>query len=338
MDEEYQISFTNVIKMDDENIKKFKKLYGEGQQFSICGSTSLCPDASHCPSASIYETRLSFSQIIPEVQKNESDKEWFDNSLQDAGFVIVDKESKQIGKSLAKWRVDHWGTSSDLLYFVESFSCGDKRSLQTPEGLLKGEYQFFTMCRPPIKIYEKMAADGLVFETKWWSQDYGSRAYDEWAIGKGQVVEGQFQYHIGPMTGRQEMSMEAVLDKFFWTEESLDDRPTIVAKNREHLDQLIQHVQERFKHELHMQGTFCHIREISENTIILNKVLDLNFIDVSNVPDLSNLFANFDISPCPEKGWFCKIELDISKWNIPNATKETLLHDNKRVDLVNLSK
>ena len=301
MNEEYRIAFTNVIKMDDENIEKFKKLYGEG--------------------------RLSFSQIIPEAQKNESDKEWFDNSLQDAMYAEL------IGKSLAKWRLDHWGTSSDLLYYVKTFSCGEKPSLQTPEGLLKGEYEFSTMCRPPIKVYEKMAADGLVFEISWRSD-----TDDEWAIGKGKVEKGQFQYHIGPMTGRQEKYLRCMADDFFSTEESSDDRTTIVAKNREHLDQLIQHVQERFKHELYIQGTSFHIREISDNTIILDNVFDLNFIDVSNVTDLSNLFANFDVSPHPEKGWFCKIELDISKWNIPNVTKEALLHDNKRVDLVNMSK
>ena len=301
MNEEYRIAFTNVIKMDDENIEKFKKLYGEG--------------------------RLSFSQIIPEAQKNESDKEWFDNSLQDAMCAEL------IGKSLAKWRLDHWGTSSDLLYYVKTFSCGEKPSLQTPEGLLKGEYEFSTMCRPPIKVYEKMADDGLVFEISWRSD-----ADDEWAIGKGKVEKGQFQYHIGPMTGRQEKYLRCMADDFFSTEESSDDRTTIVAKNREHLDQLIQHVQERFKHELYIQGTSFHIREISDNTIILDNVFDLKFIDVSNVTDLSNLFANFDVSPHPEKGWFCKIELDISKWNIPNVTKEALLHDNKRVDLVNLSK
>ena len=309
MNEEYRIAFTNVIKMDDENIEKFKKLYGEGQPFSICRSASLCPDASHCPSASIYETRLSFSQIIPEAQKNESDKEWFDNSLQDAMYAEL------IGKSLAKWRLDHWGTSSDLLYYVKTFSCGEKPSLQTPEGLLKGEYEFSTMCRPPIKVYEKMAADGLVFEISWRSD-----ADDEWAIGKGQVEKGLFQYHIGPMTGEQEMSLEAVVKDFFGSGKDKDNRTTIVAKNREHLDQLIQYVQEFLKRNLYTQGIFSLISEISKNTIILDKVLDLNFIDVSNVTDMSNLFANLDISPFPEKGWFCKIKLDISKWNRSKVT------------------
>jgi hypothetical protein len=161
------LEFANIIKMDDENIEKFKKLYGEG--------------------------RLSFSQIIPEVQKNEADEQWFDNSQQDAS-IFRDKESEPIGKNLARWRLDNWGTPSDLLYEKGP-------SLQTLEGLLKGEYEFFTRCRPPIGIYEKMAADGLVFETEWRSD-----ADDEWAVGKGLVVKGDqvprgiFRYNIDAVT------------------------------------------------------------------------------------------------------------------------------------------
>ena len=147
------LEFANIIKMDDENIEKFKKLYGEG--------------------------RLSFSQIIPEVQKNEADEEWFDNSQQDAS-IFREKKSEPIGKALARWRLDNWGTPSDLLYEKGS-------SLQTLEGLLKGEYEFFTRCRPPLEIYKKMAADGLVFEISWRSDDG-----DLWASGKGVVVKGEF--------------------------------------------------------------------------------------------------------------------------------------------------
>ena len=147
------LEFANIIKMDDENIEKFKKLYGEG--------------------------RLSFSQIIPEVQKNEADEEWFDNSQQDAS-IFREKKSEPIGKALARWRLDNWGTPSDLLYEKGP-------SLQTLEGLLKGEYEFFTRCRPPLEIYKKMAADGLVFEISWRSDDG-----DLWASGKGVVVKGEF--------------------------------------------------------------------------------------------------------------------------------------------------
>ena len=161
------LEFANIIKMDDENIEKFKKLYGEG--------------------------RLSFSQIIPEVQKNEADEEWFDNSQQDAS-IFRDEKSEPIGKTLATWRLDNWGTPSDLLYEKGP-------SLQTLEGLLKGEYEFFTRCRPPIGIYEKMVDDGLVFEAEWRSD-----ADDEWAFGKGLVVKGDqvprgiFRYNIDAVT------------------------------------------------------------------------------------------------------------------------------------------
>ena len=300
--------FSNVIKMDDENIEKFKKLYGEGRR--------LTP-----PDSSFDERELSFSQIIPEPAEDDSDKNWVDNSLQDKMPDPV------VGRELEIWRYDSWGTSSDLLYDSHM------PNVQSLEGLLKGEYAFFTMCRPPIKVYEKMAADGLVFETTW-----GSDADDEWTIGKGQVVDGLFQYHIGPMTGEQRMSLQCVANNFLDLEESLNNQPTIVVKDREHLDQLLEELQENIKTALYMQGNFSLIGGIVENTIVLNNVLDLNFLDVSNVPDLNTLFANFDVSPHPEDGWFCKIKLDISKWIVSNVTRAALLHDNERVDLVNLSK
>ena len=170
------LEFANIIKMDDENIEKFKKLYGEG--------------------------RLSFSQIIPEVQKNEADEEWFDNSQQDAS-IFRDEKSEPIGKALARWRLDNWGTPSDLLYEKGP-------SLQTLEGLLKGEYEFFTRCRPPLEIYKKMAADGLVFEISWRSDDG-----DLWTSGKGVVVKGEFYDSFI-------YNLDAVKDSFL-TEETADD-------------------------------------------------------------------------------------------------------------------
>ena len=300
--------FSNVIKMDEEQIEKFKKLYGEGRR--------LTP-----PDSSFDERELSFSMIIPGPAKDDSDKNWVDNSLQDKMPDPV------VGRELEIWRYDSWGTSSDLLYDSHM------PNVQSLEGLLKGEYAFFTMCRPPIKVYEKMAADGLVFETTW-----GSDADDEWTIGKGQVVDGLFQYHIGPMTGSEKMSLQCVANNFLDSEASLNDQPTIVVKDREHLDQLLEELQENIKTALYMQGNFSLIGGIVENTVVLNNVLDLNFLDVSNVPDLNNLFANFDVSPHPEDGWFCKIKLDISKWIVSNVTRAALLHDNERVDLVNLSK
>ena len=91
-----------------------------------------------------------------------------------------------IGNALKSWRMDHWETLSDVLYD----GC-EEPYIRTLDGLLKGEYPFYTFSKPPIKIYEKMAADGLVFDVKW-----KSRASDEWAIGKGQAAEGRFQYVV----------------------------------------------------------------------------------------------------------------------------------------------
>ncbi len=310
MDEENWVEFSNIIKMDDENIEKFKKLYGEGQR--------LLP-----PDSLFDERKLSFSQIIPEAQKNESDKEWFDNSRQDASNFFGAENSELIGKTLAKWRIDHWGSCSDLLY-------DDGPHLQTLEGLLKGEYVFFTRCRPPIKVYEKMATDGLEFETEWWSGVYAG-VYDEWAIGKGQIVDGQFQYHIGPMTGSQKWDMSFIISNFVDSGKIPKDIDTIVVENREHLDQLLGEL-------------LC---SFGDYTIFKNNVLDLNFLDVSNVTDLSNLFTNFNVTPyhfddddthSSEDAKFCKIRLDISKWNVSNVTKMAHLLDNDRIDLGDLSK
>ena len=93
--------------------------------------------------------------------------------------------SEPIGKALARWRSDNWGTPTDLLYEKGP-------SLQTLEGLLKGEYEFITRGNPPTRIYDKMASDGLVFEVKWWT------------LCNGQVFEGtpieSFRYNAEAMT------------------------------------------------------------------------------------------------------------------------------------------
>lgn len=52
--------------MDDENIEKFKKIYGEGKRL---GET-------------VIENIISFSMIIPGPAKDDSDKNWVDNSQQ----------------------------------------------------------------------------------------------------------------------------------------------------------------------------------------------------------------------------------------------------------------
>ena len=319
MDNENWLEFKNIIKMDDENIEKFKKLYGEGSRIPLQSDSEI----------PIYEVHLSFSQIIPEPSRDNADNNWVDNTKQELQILRKMNVSNEnpapdsmIGYAIKKWRMDNWGTLSDVLYdvFEEPF-------IITLESVLKGERHFYTFSRPPIKVYEKMAADGLVFETKWWSD-----AYDEWAIGKGQVLDGQFQYHIGPMTGSEKMSLKLMAQEFLNPKKNSDDRPTIVAKNREHLDQLIQCVQDYLKDELYTKGLLRDIYEVSGTTIWLGNILDLNLIDISNVTDLSNLFANFDVSR-PKERWNYKISLDISKWNVSSETKMTHLFDNHLVDL-----
>ncbi len=67
--------------------------------------------------------------------------------------------------------------------------------------------------------------------------------------------------------------------------------------------------------------------------------LDLNFLDVSKVTDMSGLFKGFDVSPNPEEGWYCKIHIDISQWNVSKVTKMAhMFEDCDHVDFGDLSK
>ena len=321
MDRENWIEFLNIITMDDENIEKFKKLYGEGER--IGGNT-------------FPETLLSFSMVIPETSRNDADSDWADKTNQNVWFwremrfpednpepeefngvkIAPDQHpvSEMIGKALEQWRTDNWGTPSDVLYGGDEeafYGENDGPCIRTLDVLFKGKFPFYTYGRPPFKVYEKMAADGLVFEIRWWCD----QAYDEWFTGKGQVEKGRFQYHVGPMTGDENLQMQLVAHDFLdCSEEDTDNQKRIVVKNREHLDQLLKELQRYVKTNLYMQGKFSLINKVSGNTIILNKVLDLNFLDVTNVTDLSNLSEYLDVSPCPDNGWFCKIKLDTSKW------------------------
>ena len=81
------------------------------------------------------------------------------------------------------------------------------------------------------------------------------------------------------------------------------------------------------------------ITNVDGNTVTLDRTLDLNFFSISSeITDLSNLFANFDVSPQPEKGWFCKIKIDVSRWDVSNVTKMSNLFNSERVELVDLSR
>ena len=111
----------------------------------------------------------------------------------------------------------------------------------------------------------------------------------------------------------------------------------IVAKNREHLDALIGYVRCIAESEAGL-APLCAIVGMNENVVDLGVTVDLNFLDVSNVTDMSGLFKDFDVSPHPERGWFCKIRLDISKWNVSNVTKMAHMFDCQNVDFGDLSR
>ena len=96
-------------------------------------------------------------------------------------------------------------------------------------------------------------------------------------------------------------------------------RNTIISvRDREHLDVLIEYVLKNAQTEARWIP-LSEVPKISENVIDLGVTIDLNFLDVSKVTDMSGLFKDFDVSPHPEKGWFCKIKIDVSKWNVSNV-------------------
>lgn len=283
----------------------------------------------------VIENIISFSMIIPGPAKDDSDKNWVDNSKQSIWSFrhyadrIEDKmPNPVIGRELEIWRYDNWGTSSDLLY--DSYM----PNVQSLDGLLKGEYEFYTLCRPPINVYKKMASDGLVFKVTW-----SSDAANEWTTGYGVVEEGNFQYHNGPITGDEKVRLNLVVHDFFSLEESSNYRSTIGVKSREHLDQLIKHLQYHIKSQLDLLGTSDLIENVAGNTVGLRPILDLNFFSISSeITDLSNLFADFDVSPSSEGRGFCKIKVDVSRWDVSNVTKMANLFDRERVELIGLNR
>ena len=114
-------------------------------------------------------------------------------------------------------------------------------------------------------------------------------------------------------------------------------KTVISVRNREHLDVLIEYVLKSAQTEARWIP-LSEVPKISENVVDFGVTIDLNFLDVSKVTDMSGLFKDFDVSPHPEKGWFCKIHLDISKWNVSNVTKMAQMFDCKNVDFGDLSK
>ena len=77
---------------------------------------------------------------------------------------------------------------------------------------------------------------------------------------------------------------------------------------------------------------------IEGDVVMLGLEIDLNFLDVSKVTDMSGLFKGFDISPTPEKDWHYKMLLDISQWDVSNVTKMAHMFDGCYLYFGDLSK
>ncbi len=284
--------FLNSITMDDENIRKFKSLYGE--------------------------SGFSFSMIIPESPNKNISENRIDRVSQD----YSDRE---------KWRYENWGTPGDAFFY------GGKLEA---ENVLGGTRCFCTHALPPFKIYRKMAEDGLVFEIKWESE-----AHSRWAHGSGQVVDGRFRYKKAMMMGKEEKTLNEKVEALFCR--IPPEKPSLIVRNREHLDELIACLRRRIKQNVDsFLGNCENLRGVSKkafdeiigfdisyvgkNVVKLNKTLDLNFWDVSRVTDMSFLFKDFGFLdfeyPKPRK-FHCRIKLDISRWDVSKVTKMAHMFD-----------
>ncbi len=300
--------FENFITMDDENIRKFKNLYGK--------------------------SGFSLSMIIPEPPE----KKILENRIDRTSQNYFEKSYRgEPGRYLAEWRYENWGTPAD------AFFSGDK---QDAEGVLGGKFSFRTSALPPFQIYRKMAADGLVFKIAWKSE---SRS--RWANGSGQVVDGRFRYKKAMTMGKEKRTVEEKIEELF--RRIPREKPSLIVRNREHLDELIAYLQRQIKQGIDsFLWDWVNHQEISkkardeifgfdisyveENVFKWNKTLDLNFLDVSRVTDMSYLFKGFDC--LVDHNWRCQIKLDIGRWDVSNVTKMAHMFDGcENVDFGDLS-
>lgn len=122
--------------------------------------------------------------------------------------------------------------------------------------------------------------------------------------------------------------------------ESYKPQSKIVVQDREHLDELIQFISECAEDEASMLrlGEIDDIENVDGRIVVdLPVVLNLNFLDVSKVTDMSRLFADsFYVSV--SYAWNCSIAVDISEWDVSNVTNMSHMLDTPRVDFGDLSK
>ena len=145
-------SVTTTITMDKKNIEKFIKLYGEGNgDFSL---SLVVPE----PKSAEYKTTKVSAKKKGTAKKN-------------SGTA-----------NCSEWRIENWGTRTDVMDYDDGLALHD---------ILSGDLNFQTADTPPIKVFEKMAADGLDFEIYWEAEDIA-----DWGIGRGKAKDGKFWYCI----------------------------------------------------------------------------------------------------------------------------------------------
>lgn len=111
--------------------------------------------------------KFSLSLVVPEP------KEWTDEMFSEASpnwyeNICIREE----------WRNANWGTPTEAMeYYGEGLDL---------HKILIGKVEFHTSRTPPSKVFEKMATDGLEFET-----DFIKEC---WESGTGKVRNGKFQY------------------------------------------------------------------------------------------------------------------------------------------------
>ena len=139
-----------------------------------------------------------------------------------------------------------------------------------------------------------------------------------------------------PLVRKLFESNREVLDSAFGNS-THDEEKTIAVRDREHLDALLGYLQVFLM--VVIGGMTCEgIVRIEGKVVMLGLEIDLDFLDVSRVTDMSGLFKDFDVSPSPEKDWHYKIRLDISAWDVSNVTKMAHMFDGCYVDFGDLSK
>ncbi len=339
----------NRLLMDEENLEKFKKLYPHKRKYDV----------------------FRLSRIIPEPD-NESE-EWRDyNYYFDVDLRDFDPEldgqwnlffkKDDIGPALAAWRYENWGTPSEVIYENDCgvFDCHLDCAPDESEEWRKKYYKelvekgicFYTLALPPFKIYQKMAADGLVFKAKWSFSNCDRADGSKRKEGEGQVVDGRFRNET--MITPFERKLIEKEDVFRLSEKESYQGEQIIVRNRKHLDQLLRCVRDKIvrileslKNNDRVLGLIPEdLSLVGENLYRLDKPFDLSFLDVSRVTDMSGLFKGFEISffhykPDVKKRRFkcrCQIKLDISRWDVSNVTKMAHMFDGcDHVDFGDLS-